>query len=609
MPGASLKQNVGELSSGRARASWRWKTAAALGPTIAAFVIQYYVLNATMARWALFYPAVFVASWLGGLSSGLAATAIATALVPVFFMGRTPPDLTAPANLISIFIFVTMGIAISVVHERLRTSMSQLERSRKWLQAIMDNSPNVIVIKDMMGQYLMANRQLEELLQVEPGEVTGKSDAVLFPEESAEHHRRTDAEVFAKRGPITYEETLHLHGESRVFLTSKFPLYNSEPYPFALCAIWSDITERKRTEEALRQREADLRQAERVAHLGSWIWNVADDTSRWSAELYRIMGLEPPSSPDTPVAGADRQLPPETMAAIRNALHTVLRDGRPHETEMEIKRPDGSTRWLAARGDAVRNERGEIVAIAGTAQDITELKELQRQRDEWMSVMAHDLRQPIGVITMAASALPEMHAAAVPEKENELVARIASAAKGLARLVDDLLDLSLLEARRLRLDRQWHKPQVLVRDTIGRLAHLTQGHRVNVTEGPDLAEVSVDQMRVGQVLGNLISNAVKYGDKDSDINVRVEQHDAEVEIAIENCGPGIPPEELSQLFKRFVRTAKARRSGAPGLGVGLYISRELVEAHGGRIWVDSTPGQATTFHVALPSRAAEQKVA
>ena len=608
MPGASLKHMISGLASGRARAGWQWKAAAAIGPTALAFIIQYYVLHATMARWALFYPAVFVASLLGGLSSGLAATAIASALVPVFFMEGRRPEITAPQNLISIFIFVTMGIAISLVHERLRTIMFQLERSRKWLQAIMDNSPNVIVIKDFTGRYLMANRQFEELLQIEPGAATDKTDALLFPEASAEHHRRTDAEVFAKRGAITYEETLQLHGESRVFLSSKFPLYNSAPYPFALCAIWSDITDRKRMEEALRQREADLREAERVAHLGSWMWNVADDTSRWSEELYRIMGVEAPTPTDTFIAGADRPMAPENITVIRDALETVLRDGRPHEAEMEIKRPDGTTRWIATRGDAVRNERGEIVAVAGTAQDITELKELQRQRDEWTSVMAHDLRQPIGVITMAASALPEVHAAA-PDKENELVARIASAAKGLARLVDDLLDLSLLEARRLRLDRHWFKPHMLVRETVERLAHVSNGNHVTVTAGEGLAEVCVDQMRIGQVLGNLISNAVKYGEKGSDIGVRIEQHDTEVEIAVQNRGPGIPADEIAHLFKRFARTDKARHSGAPGLGVGLYIARELVEAHGGRIWVESTQGQTTTFHVALPSRAAEQKVA
>ena len=232
---------------------------------------------------------------------------------------------------------------------------------------------------------------------------------------------------------------------------------------------------------------------------------------------------------------------------------------------MEIKRPDGTTRWIATRGDAVRNERGEIVAVAGTAQDITELKELQRQRDEWTSVMAHDLRQPIGVITMAASALPEVHAAA-PDKENELVARIASAAKGLARLVDDLLDLSLLEARRLRLDRHWIKPHMLVRETVERLAHVSNGNHVTVTAGQGLDEVCVDQMRIGQVLGNLISNAVKYGDKGSDIGVRIEQHDTEVEIAVQNRGPGIPADEIATSLQAVRTVGQGAAIGRAGTG-------------------------------------------
>jgi PAS domain S-box-containing protein len=607
MASASPWTMLGELASGRARAHWRWKAAAALGPTLIAFIVQYHILHATMARWALFYPAVFAASWLGGLESGLAATAIATALVPIFFMeGRT--SFFAPQNLISIGIFVAMGIAISCVHQRLRTIMSALERSRQWLQAIMDNSPNVIVVKDFTGHYLMANRQLEELLQIGAGEVTGKTDIMIFPPESAEHHHQTDAAVYAKRGPITYEESLEVRGERRVFLASKFPLYNGKPYPFAICAIWSDITDRKQMEEALRQNEADLRQAERVAHLGSWTWNPADDTSRWSEELYRIFGVEPPPRVDVPVKDAYRIIPPETLSAIRNALQTVLRTGRPYEGQVEIKRKDGTMCWIAARGEAVRNERGEIVAVSGTAQDITELKELQRQRDEWTSLIAHDLRQPIGVITMAASALPELHEAE-PQKSHELIKRIASAADGLGRLVDDLLDLSLLEARRLTLDRQWVKPQALVRETLDRLSHLTAGHHVNVRHPDNLADVCVDQMRIGQVLGNLISNAVKYGDPGSDIDVWLEQHGAEVDIAVENRGPGIPPEEMEQLFNRFMRTARARHSHVKGLGVGLYIARELVVAHQGRIWVESTPGETTTFHVNLPSRAGEQRVA
>jgi signal transduction histidine kinase len=132
---------------------------------------------------------------------------------------------------------------------------------------------------------------------------------------------------------------------------------------------------------------------------------------------------------------------------------------------------------------------------------------------------------------------------------------------------------------------------------------------VNIRKPDSLPDVFVDQMRIGQVLGNLISNAAKYGDPGTDIDVCLEEHGTEVDIAVENRGPGIPPEEIEHLFNRFTRTAQARNSHVRGLGVGLYIARELVVAHQGRIWVESTPGETTTFHVSLPSRSAGQMVA
>ncbi|HEX4683695.1 MAG TPA: ATP-binding protein, partial [Gemmatimonadaceae bacterium] len=390
---------------------------------------------------------------------------------------------------------------------------------------------------------------------------------------------------------------------------SKFPLHDVAGRPFAICAIWSDVTDRKRAEEALRQREFDLQEAERVAHLGSWTWTVADDKTRWSDELYRIFGRERQAALPPAFGGGQHPFTRESLGELRKALETVLRDGRPYETELEIVRPDGSTRWIAARGEPVRNESGRIVAITGTAQDITDLKELQRLRDEWTSVVAHDLRQPIGVILMAASALPELHAASMTEKEMAFAARISSAAQGLARLVDDLLDLSLLAARRLKLERLWTSPRAVVDESVDRLAHLTTGRRIVMTEGPNVSQVFVDPLRIGQVLGNLMSNAVKYGDKGTDILVNVEQRGVEVEISVANHGRGIPADELPRMFSRFTRASSARRSGVQGLGVGLYIARELVEAHGGRVSVESTPGETTTFRVTLPSRAASRQVA
>jgi signal transduction histidine kinase len=248
----------------------------------------------------------------------------------------------------------------------------------------------------------------------------------------------------------------------------------------------------------------------------------------------------------------------------------------------------------------VRDDSGHIVAINGTATDITKLKELQRLRDEWTSVIAHDLRQPIGTILMASGVLPEL-TAEMSDNARAMVQRIHTASLALKRMVDDLLDMSLLEANRLKLERKWSKPSSLVQETLGQLAHLPGIERVHVVNGSEPPAIFVDPMRVQQVIANLISNAIKYGDPKSDVDVRVAHTGTAVEITVTNRGHGIPPDELPRLFSRFTRSPSTRGSGVRGLGLGLYIAKGVVEAHGGRIWAESTPDTETTFHVTLPA--------
>ena len=257
----------------------------------------------------------------------------------------------------------------------------------------------------------------------------------------------------------------------------------------------------------------------------------------------------------------------------------------------------------------MRDETGRIVGINGTAADITRIKQLQRLHDEWTSVIAHDLRQPISTILMASEFLPELHQGEPNEKEREMVQRIHMAAGSLRRMVDDLLDMSLLEANRLKLERVSAKPHSLVHETLEQLAHLPGIERVRERAVADLPAIQVDPMRIEQVLQNLISNAIKYGDPETEVTVREEQRGNEIEIAVTNHGNGIAPDELPRLFDRFTRSRATRGSGTPGLGLGLYIAKGIVEAHGGRIWAESIPCEVTTFHVALPLSAELQEAA
>ncbi|WP_437778810.1 PAS domain S-box protein [Sorangium sp. So ce1097] len=262
--------------------------------------------------------------------------------------------------------------------------------------------------------------------------------------------------------------------------------------------------------------------------------------------------------------------------------------------EIVVVRTDGSCRTFLVAAAPLRDGAGAITGAVIAGEDISPLKEIERMREEWTGVIAHDLRQPISTIVFKASLLAKQ-----PQCSDEAQHILASAML-LNRLITDLLDVSRLESRRLDLSRAQVDLPGLIRATVERTADATWGRRVDVEAPSDVPPLLADPGRLEQVLTNLLSNAAKYGAPGTPIRIAVERRGGEVLVAVENEGEGIPPEDLPRLFTRYYRTREARTGGAAGLGLGLYIARGLIEAHGGRIWAESTPGKKTTFRFALP---------
>jgi signal transduction histidine kinase len=220
-----------------------------------------------------------------------------------------------------------------------------------------------------------------------------------------------------------------------------------------------------------------------------------------------------------------------------------------------------------------------------------------RMRAEWTSLIVHDLRQPLNVISMSAHALASASSPCREAGDDELQ-RIRNAVQTLGRMITDLLDASSIEARRLTVDRVPVKLAALAREAIASVPGLLERCEVRVDAGADVF-VLADPGRIVQVLGNLLGNAAKYGEAGETIMVDVARTGDDVRVTVSNRGPGIPAQDLSRVFERFDRGTEARR-GKPGLGLGLYIAKELVEAHGGRIWAKSAVGVITQFHFTLP---------
>jgi signal transduction histidine kinase len=235
-------------------------------------------------------------------------------------------------------------------------------------------------------------------------------------------------------------------------------------------------------------------------------------------------------------------------------------------------------------------ERQRLEAVRG---------DLERQRDEFFSSVSHDLRTPVAAIKVALSVVLANLPLDMPPASKRLLGNVDLAADELTSLIEDLLEMARLQAGRIRL---W-RSSVDLRDVIVRAARAlepliqTRGQHVLFSPPAEAVIASVDAERLGRVLRNLLGNAQQYGRQDGTISVALGRVGTEVCISVTDDGPGIAPDEQERIFERFYRVSA---SGSAGSGLGLAIARGLVELHGGRLWVESTPGRGSTFRLAIP---------
>ena len=312
------------------------------------------------------------------------------------------------------------------------------------------------------------------------------------------------------------------------------------------------------------------------------------------------LGLADDSERETFLAGINRAL---LLAAVVAGLAAVLltvglsrRILRPVETltaaARRMEKGDLSQRVEVQSNDEI----GELArAFNAMADGLTRLEDLRRNM---VTDVAHDLRTPLSNIRGYLEALQD----GVVEPKREVVDSLHEEAMLLTRLVDDLQELALAEAGQLRLERQPVAPADLVNKATdaARAQAAAKGIALQADLPEDLPLVNVDPQRIGQVLGNLLSNALTHTPSGGQVVVTAKARESEVELSISDTGEGIPSEHLPYIFERFYRVDKSRSRATGGTGLGLAIARQLVEAHGGRIEVESEVGQGAVFTFTLP---------
>ena len=290
---------------------------------------------------------------------------------------------------------------------------------------------------------------------------------------------------------------------------------------------------------------------------------------------------------------------PSEKCPILSSLHT----GQVVHQESDVFwRRDGAPVSVEYTASPI-SEGGVIVGAIVAFADISErerAEQAERQRDELARAVSHDLRNPLAAVLGQAQLLQRrLQKAGLTGPELQNVQSIIASAQRMNTLIQDLVDATRQEAGRLRLERQTVDLPGLAQDLLARQTGALETNRIHIEPRPNLPPVSADPPRLERILVNLLSNALKYSPPDSTVEVRFAQHNGEVVTSITDRGPAIPPEALPHLFDRSY-PAQAGRNPREGEGLGLYIVKILVEAHGGRVWVESEPEKGNTFYFTLP---------
>jgi len=377
----------------------------------------------------------------------------------------------------------------------------------------------------------------------------------------------------------------------------------------ALLALEDLTGERQRVEAALHQEQV-LQEAQEVADVGSWEWDVRADEVEWSDELYRIFGRDPEAFEGT----FERYLGcihPEDVEQVQATIEEALGTGEPFTFDHRIVRSDDEVRHLRCRGEVMRGDDGRPSRMVGTALDVTErrkaarqlqsyatrLEEANRELRHFANMASHDLKEPARTVTSYAQMLERHLGDELDETAAEYIAYIQQGSRRMTELIDDLLAYARLarartEASSVELDR-------LVDEVTRELSDTIDAANAEI-ETRGLQTVAGDRTGLSLVLQNLVSNAIKFQEPDepAHVGIELEREGANWHLVVEDDGIGFDPKYSDRIFRMFERLEGPGER--PGTGIGLAICRKVVEAHGGRIWAESEPGEGTAVHVRLP---------
>jgi two-component system CheB/CheR fusion protein len=476
-----------------------------------------------------------------------------------------------------------------------------LRASEEHLRLLIESAKDyAIFTQDMERKVNSWNSGAELMMGYTEKEILGQSGDIFFvPEDRAEGAPEKEAERAGKNA-FAKNERWHLRKDGSRFYGSGTvrPLHDNTGKLLGFVKIMRDLTEDKRSEDALKRSEERLRiTMESATDYAIMTMDTKGHYNSWSKGAELIFGFSEEEAvgkhtsliftPEDREAGADE-----------DELNTAISEGRAEDERWHLRK-DGSRVYMSG---VMRTFfiAGKLAGFVKVARDMTERILLEQQKDEFIGIASHELKTPVTSIKAYAELLQEVFEEVADTQSVEMISKLNMQVDRLIKLIHALLDTTRVSDGELPLHKQEFDLNALIVECMDDLQHLSKKHNIVLQLG-DTKKLAADKDRIGQVITNLLSNAIKYSPDGGDIIVATMATESGVQLSVRDNGIGIPTDVKDKVFGRFFRVSSIPQvQTCPGMGLGLYIAEGIIHSHGGTISVESKQGEGSVFYFTLP---------
>ena len=484
-------------------------------------------------------------------------------------------------------------------NDQLSVLNSELSKSESRFKYVFEKAP--VAIGLLRGQDFVVESANKKILEVwgKTESVVGLTLADALPEIKDQPFLGLLEDVYKTGKPFFANEIramlMHEDEMKEIFFNVVYqPISDSEGQIADILVVAADVTEQVNARKAVERSEAYFKMlAELVPAKISNALPTGEVTflnKKWLE--FAGMNFE-----DMRDFGYHQMLHPDEIEKFQKGLAEAALNGKPYLSEMRFKNKEGKYIWHLNIASPIFNENGQMTMWVGSTTDIQTLKEEEQRKNDFIAMVSHELKTPITSVNIYLQLLLRKAEKTEDEFLKKIYIQSLKQIKQMTDMINGFLDVSRLESGKLHID----KKDLLLSELIEEVREDYQlqfpTHQIYFAEVPRI-EINADRLKIAQVVNNLVGNAVKYSENGTNVFVSFEKADQKVRVLVKDEGMGIKPDNLKKLFDRYYRVEQ--ESKIAGFGIGLYLSAEIVEAHGGTIWAESDYGTGSTFYFELP---------